>query len=147
MPRLLNQNQFAFTAGRQIADCSLIANEVVRTMSSRPQGGLLFKIDFAKAYDNVEWDFLLELLQEMGFGGRWIGWMQSCISTASLAVLVNGSPSEFFAIQKGLRQGDPLSPLLFNIVANGMSCMLNQLLGGEAPCGVEVAPGLRLNHL
>ncbi|XP_057450751.1 uncharacterized protein LOC130742662 [Lotus japonicus] len=147
LPGLLSQNQFAFTAGRQIADCSLIASEIVHSMSSRPEGGLLFKIDFAKAYDSVEWGFLLELLHEMGFGGRWIRWMQSCVSTASLAVLVNGSPSEFFTIQKGLRQGDPLSPLLFNIVANGMSCMLNQLLEGDIPCGVEVASRLRINHL
>ncbi|XP_057453066.1 uncharacterized protein LOC130744922 [Lotus japonicus] len=147
LPCLLSQNQFAFTAGLQIADCSLIANEIVHTMASRPEGGLLFKIYFAKAYDNVEWDFMLELLQEMGFGKKWISWMQVCVSTASLAVLVNGSPSDFFNIQKGLRQGDSLSPLLFNIVANGMSCMLNQLLEGDAPCGVELVPGFRINHL
>ncbi|XP_057415858.1 uncharacterized protein LOC130710563 [Lotus japonicus] len=147
LPGLLSQNQFAFTAGRQIADCSLIANEVVHTMASRPEGGLLYKIDYAKAYDNVDWDFMLELLQEMGFGEKWISWIQVCVSTASLAVLVNGSPSDFFNIQKGLRQGDPLSPLLFNIVANGMSCMLNQLLEGDAPCGVELALGFRINHL
>ncbi|XP_057444195.1 uncharacterized protein LOC130736373 [Lotus japonicus] len=102
LPRLLTPNQFAFTAGRQISDCSLIAAEIVHSISVRPHG-------------------------------------------ASLAVLVNGSPSKFFSIEEGLRQGDPLSPLLFNIVANGMSCMLNQLLAQDIPCGVEVAPGLKIN--
>lgn len=79
-------------------------------------------------YDNIEWNFLFNMLREMGFGNRWVNWMQGCVSSATLAVLVNGSPTEFFEIEKGLRQGDPLSPLLFNIVANGFSCMLNLLL-------------------
>lgn len=62
----------------------------------------------------------------------------SQLSTTTLAVLLNGSPSEFFDIQKGLRQGDPLSPLLFNICANGTSCLLNQALEGSSPCGVDM---------
>lgn len=86
----------------------------------------------------------------MNFGAKWMSWIRSCVSTASLAVLVNGSPSAFFDIEKGLRQGDPLSPLLFNICVNGLSNMLNQLLGvlGENLfSGIKIGEGFRLNHL
>src|ERR1044072_7446698 len=76
MPELLSFNQFAFTKGRQIADCSLIANEVVDSLKKRKGGGLLLKLDFAKAYDKVEWGFLFNMLNVLGFGQRWIIWMQ-----------------------------------------------------------------------
>lgn len=83
---------------------------------------------------------------EMGFGARWITWMQGCVSSSTLAVLVNGSPTEFFEIEKGLRQGDSLTPLLFNIVANVFSCMLNMLLAGQSPCGFRIGEMI-INHL
>lgn len=147
MPKLISHNQFAFTQGRQISDCILIANEVVDLLNKRQGGGFLLKLDFAKAYDNVEWSFLLDIMKVMNFGDRWNLWMRNCISTASLAILVNGSPTEFFNIEKGLRQGDPLSPFLFNLVANGLSCMLNQLLEDSLFSGVKLGVSLRLNHL
>lgn len=111
MPFILSDNQFAFTKGRQIADCILVANEIVDAMKKHRDGGILVKLDFAKAYDNINWAFMLNLLEDMGFGGRWIKWMEECVSTTSLAVLVNGSPTDFFKIEKGLRLGDPWGTL------------------------------------
>ncbi|XP_057418742.1 uncharacterized protein LOC130712948 [Lotus japonicus] len=146
-PLLVSENQFAFTHGRQISDCILIANEVVDLLKKREDGGFLLKLDFAKAYDNVEWSFLLDILKEMNFGERWINWIRTCVSTATLSILVNGSSTSFFDMEKGLRQGDPLSPLLFNLCANGLSCMLNQLLGEVLFSGVRIGTGLALNHL
>ncbi|XP_057426328.1 uncharacterized protein LOC130719736 [Lotus japonicus] len=147
LPSLISENQFAFTKGRQISDCILIANEVVDLLNKKQGGGFLLKLDFAKAYDNIDWDFLLDLLKEMNFGDKWITWISNCITTASLAILVNDTPTEFFKIEKGLRQGDPLSPLLFNICANGLSCLLNQVLGEELFSGVRIGPELAINHL
>lgn len=106
------------------------------------EGGLVLKVDFAKAYDNVDWT-----LAELGCGARWITWIHSCIATATLAVLVNGSPTDFFQIEKGFRQGDALSPLLFNICVYPLSSLLNQLLLGSEPCGVKVGEDFFLNHL
>lgn len=73
--------------------------------------------------------------------------MRNCITSASLSILVNGSATEFFDIQKGLWQGDPLSPFLFNIVVNDLSCMLNQLLEYPIFSGIRVGSSLSLNHL
>lgn len=110
MHAIITANQFVSVQGRQIADCILIANEVVDAMRKHREGGLVLKLDFAKTYDNIDWTFLLDLLREMGFGIRWVQWMEGCVSTTSLAVLVNGSPTDFFKIEKGLCHGDPLSP-------------------------------------
>ncbi|XP_057456943.1 uncharacterized protein LOC130747902 [Lotus japonicus] len=150
IPKIISENQFAFTTGRQIADCILIASEVVDFLNKNQRGGYLLKLDFAKAYDSIEWNFLLELLAKMNFGEKWISWIKTCVTTASLAILINGSPSVFFDIEKGLRQGDPLSPLLFNICVNGLSCMLNQLLGISGLnlfSGVRMGSADALNHL
>lgn len=70
MPLIILENQFAFTKGRQIVDCIMLANDIVHAMGKRSEGGLLIKLDFAKAYDNIDWDFLLDLMKEMGFGRR-----------------------------------------------------------------------------
>lgn len=83
----------------------------------------------------------------MGFGTKWVNWMHNFISSAALAILVNGSPTAFFDMHKGLRQGDLLSPLLFNICVNGLFCILNQLLGEFKFSGVRIGPELALNHV
>ena len=69
-------------AGRQILDASLIANEVVDSLKKKEKS-VLCKLDIEKAYDTVNWNFLLLVLQNMGFGQRWLGWIKWCISSAS----------------------------------------------------------------
>lgn len=73
--------------------------------------------------------------------------MKNFISTTSLAVLVTGSPTKFFAIEEGLRQRDPMSPLLFNICANSLSCLLNQFLDEDKFSGIRIGQNFAINHL
>jgi len=82
-----------------------------------------------KAYDSVSWDFLFYMLKRMGFCSKWIQWIEGCLKSASISVLVNGSPSSEFIPQRGLRQGDPLAPLLFNIVAEALNGLVRKAIG------------------
>ncbi|RVW43937.1 Retrovirus-related Pol polyprotein from type-1 retrotransposable element R2 [Vitis vinifera] len=101
-----------FVHGRQILDAVLIANEALDSRLKDNIPGLLLKMDIEKAFDHVNWNFLMEVMSKMGFGHRWINWIKWCCSTASFSILINGSPSGFFRSSRGLRQGDPLSPYL-----------------------------------
>ncbi|KAL6349758.1 hypothetical protein AAG906_001645 [Vitis piasezkii] len=130
LKRVLNKvvapTQNAFVMGRQILDASLIANEVIDSWQKRKEKGLICKLDIEKAYDSINWNFLLKTLHKMGFGPRWLGWMWSCISTAKFSVLVNGVPAGFFPSSKGLRQGDPFWILLWFEAASGLRINLDK---------------------
>ena len=75
----------------------------------------------------MNWEALLDLLKRMGFGLRWCRWIHTCISTVQFAVLVNGAPVDFFGSSRGLRQGDPLSPLLFLVMMEVFSKMMKRV--------------------
>ena len=86
---------------------------------------MLCKLDVEKANDHVSWDFLMYMLQCCGFSYKWRKWIMYCISTVKFSILLNGSPSNFFGSSRGIQQGDPLSPFLFDIVIEALSCMLD----------------------
>ena len=135
---IISQSQNAFVKGRQILDAALIANEVVDSVLRRKEKGLLCKLDIEKAYDHIRWDFLLQTLERMGFGPKWIMWIHWCISTASFSVMFNGSPAGFFRSSRGLRQGDPLSPYLFVVGMEVLSCLLKRAVEGNFISGCRL---------
>ena len=79
--KVVSPYQNAFVMGRQILDASLIANEVIDSWQKREEKGLICKLDVEKAYDSINWQFLLKVMQKMGFGSKWLGWMWNCNST------------------------------------------------------------------
>ncbi|XP_022014901.2 uncharacterized protein LOC110914417 [Helianthus annuus] len=123
---VISINQSAFLGGRFILDGPLIINEVCSWLKKSKRKAFLFKIDFEKAYDNINWSFVVDVFRQIGFGGRWCKWIWGILSSARASVLVNGAPTFEFKCGKGMRQGDPISPFLFVAVMEALSCLLDK---------------------
>lgn len=87
---------------------------------------LAIKLDMMKAYDRVSWEFLKFMLQKFQFTEQFIRLIMRCVTSLSILILINGESSQFFCPSRGLRQGDPISPLLFNICMTGMSGLIKK---------------------
>jgi retron-type reverse transcriptase len=93
--------------------------------SKRKQmSGVLFKVDFEKAYDNVNWAFLYNVLLKKGFSHKWNDLVFSIMTSGKVNIKINDKTGAYFSTNRGVRQGDPLSPILFNVVVDSLSVMI-----------------------
>lgn len=101
-------------------------HEVMHETKRKRKSGLILKLDFEKAYDKVDWVFLLNSVRQRGFDEKWCEWIKQVISGGTVSVKLNNQIGPYFVSHKGVRQGDPLSPILFNFVADCLTRMIKQ---------------------
>ncbi|KAJ9536236.1 hypothetical protein OSB04_un000585 [Centaurea solstitialis] len=126
---IVHRSQSAFIPGRRIVDNILMAHELVvgYHLNSGPPR-CAFKIDLRKAYDMVDWRFLIQMLVGFGFHPVLIRWIEEMISSTSYSVMINGEQKGFFKGERGIRQGDPLSPYLFTLIMEGFTMIFKQCI-------------------
>ena len=105
MNSIISPSQLTFIKGRNLVDGVLVVNELV-DYARRAKECLIFKVDFEKAYDSVDWGFLEYMLYRVGMCEKWVAWVKACVCGGSMSILVNGSPTEEICIRRGLKQGD-----------------------------------------
>jgi hypothetical protein len=115
-----------FYQKRFILDNFILVQRTARYVHQQRQARILFKLDISKAFDSVSWPFLIEVLRKMGFGQIWCDVVCGLLASSSTRILLNGVPGEIISHQRGLRQGDPLSPMLFILVMDVLNLLIQK---------------------
>lgn len=101
-------------------------HEILHETKRKKQVGVVLKLDFGKTYDKVKWNFLFECLSARGFFQKWCNWIRQVVIGGSVNVKLNNLTGPYIKSHKGVRQGGPLSPILFNFMADGLSRMVHK---------------------
>jgi hypothetical protein len=148
MNSLVASTQSAFLKERYLVDGVMIVNEIVDLAKKSGRGCLILKVDFENAYDSVEWSFLDYMLERFGFCDKWRSWIRACVFSGNMSILVNGSPTEEINIKRGLKQGDPLAPFLFLLVAEGLGGLMKKAVEQNCFRGFRIGrQGVEISHL
>jgi len=115
--KFIHQNQYGFIKHRTIQDCLAWSFEYIHQCHQSKEEIVIVKLDFAKAFDTIEHSAILQMLHSLGFPRKWTDWIQAILSSGTASVLLNSTPGKNFKCKRGVRQGDPLSPLLFVLAA------------------------------
>ena len=127
-------------------DGILLSHEIIHSLKHSKQAGMLLKLHLSKAFDKLSWTFIQDMLKAFGFCLPWIRWISSLISSSHLSILVNGFPSRPFKPSRGIRQGDPLSPFLFVLMAEGLGRHIKHALLSRKLKGISVHNSPATSH-
>jgi hypothetical protein len=118
--------QTAFMPDRNIMEGVVVLHETIHELHTKKQNGVIFKIYFEKAYDKVKWSFHQQTLRMKGFSPKWCRWTERMVSGVSVGIKVNDEIGPYFQTKRGLRQGDHMSPILFNIIADMLALIIKR---------------------
>ena len=127
LPSIISETQSAFVHGRLITDNVLVAFETMHHISNKKSGKvgeMALKFNMSKAYDRVEWGCLEKIMEKLGFKERWRELVMRCVRSVTYSIKINGNPRGHIIPSRGIRQGDPLSPYLFLLCAEGLSALI-----------------------
>jgi hypothetical protein len=112
--------------GRYILDGVVTLHETIHELHRKKMNGVILKINFEKAYDNVKWSFLQHTLRMKGYSTEWRALIRNFVFGGSVAIKVIDDVGNYFHMKKGLQKGNPLTPMLFNIVANMLAIIIER---------------------
>ena len=144
LPHIISKNQSVFLSEHLITDNILVAYEIMHYLNKKCKGKesfMVVKLDMSKTFDHVEWRFIKVVMEKLGFHRRWISLIMHCITTVTYSVLINGKAYGYISPTRGLRQGDPLSPYLFILCAEGLSSLITQAAQNRESNGISISRG------
>ncbi|GJW34052.1 putative RNA-directed DNA polymerase [Tanacetum coccineum] len=145
---VVGEVQTAFIKKCQIIDGPLMVDEIISWARKQKRRLMLFKVDFEKAFDSLSWNFLLSIMEQMGFSSKWRNWILSCLNSSFASVLINGSPTMEFKLERGLRQSDPLSTFLFIIAVEALNIAILEATNRNIFYGFKVGKEkVHISHL